>query len=65
MPQGYFDGAATAIADEFRERAIRNSADNLIDSFPIGALEVDLKRLAHERDRHFTRNGSAIFTRAR
>ena len=39
-PHGYFSGAQMAIANKFRDRALTDRRDELIDSFPMTPLEV-------------------------
>jgi homoserine O-succinyltransferase/O-acetyltransferase len=38
LPHGYFGDTATAIAKDFRERAMADRRDHLIGSFPVSAL---------------------------
>jgi homoserine O-succinyltransferase/O-acetyltransferase len=42
LPLDYFDGAATATAAAFRERALVDRREHLIASFPMGDLEAGL-----------------------
>ena len=43
-PQGFFNVEKIAIANEFRDRAIVDRRDDLIDSFPMSFLEAGLER---------------------
>ena len=44
MPQGFFNVEKIAIANEFRDRALVDRRDNLIDSFPMSLLKSGLER---------------------
>ena len=44
MPQGFFNVEKIAIANEFRDRALVDRRDALIDSFPMSLLEAGLER---------------------
>jgi homoserine O-succinyltransferase len=44
VPQGFFNLEKIAIANEFRDRALVDRRDDLIDSFPMSSLEAGLER---------------------
>jgi homoserine O-succinyltransferase/O-acetyltransferase len=44
MPQGFFNTEKIAIANEFRDRALVDCREDLIDSFPMNSLEAGLER---------------------
>ena len=56
MPEGYFDDVAAGISAAFRERALLQRDECLMDSFPVGPLERHLRPLGRASVSRLYRN---------
>jgi homoserine O-succinyltransferase len=56
MPEGYFDDVAVGISTAFRERALGQRDESLLDSFPVGPLERHLRPLGRASVSRLYRN---------